>query len=223
MSAVRRLTPVHCFKQGLLIATVFTIMAIFSIKYIDAPLALYINSLHLPVPVPIANLFTEYGPVVLIATEILLLCFIESAPEAGKKISLVLSVLFVVFFTNILTEKLKLIFGRNWPNTWSGSGPYGSLIVDHVYGFHLLTSSGWRGSFPSGHVTFATVTGCTLSLALAKYKIFFALLTIAMVGCILIQNFHFLGDCLAGIAVGGFMAYTSFAVYLILLQCQHRQ
>lgn len=52
--------------------------------------------------------------------------------------------------TEAIKEQLKFLFGRTWPETWSGNNP--SFVRDGVYGFHFFHVGPDYNAFPSGHM-----------------------------------------------------------------------
>ncbi len=201
-------------KKGVGITILFLILSIISIKYIDKPLALFINSLNLSPNLSIANIITEHSLYPLIILEFLIFCCVKLRPGLNSKISLCIYNMFIVYITYILTEKIKMIFGRSWPMVWNLKQGYGALIPDGVFKFNFLVYHNWEGSFPSGHMAFISVTSILMLLCLEKYGTIFLLLIPIMGISIILQNYHFLGDCLGGVAFGSFMAYNSFTLYL---------
>ena len=106
-----------------------------------------------------------------------------------------------------LKTGLKIIFGRYWPTTWIAGNL--SLIHDGIYGFHWWHGWGNQGGFPSGHTTYTLFCCTCLYLTLPRLKYLWLLLALLIPSCLIILNYHFLGDCLAGIGLGSFSALLS--------------
>ena len=107
---------------------------------------------------------------------------------------------------------LKIAFGRLWPETWV-TPPNPSWINTHQYGF--VPFHGGRGyeSFPSGHTTRITAPFAVLWQRLPRYRVLWVVPTLLVMAGLLASDYHFLGDCLAGIYLG----IASAAVLLALI------
>jgi membrane-associated phospholipid phosphatase len=105
-----------------------------------------------------------------------------------------------VLITEAAKEQLKFLFGRTWPESWTGNNP--SFIRDGVYGFHFMHGGAGYNSFPSGHMA----TSCAvLAVVWLWYPRFRGLCIVAglAIGAGLVGgNYHFLSDVLAGAFLG---------------------
>jgi membrane-associated phospholipid phosphatase len=97
-------------------------------------------------------------------------------------------------------SKLKLVFGRTWPDNWRPTNL--SLIHDGVYGFHLFHSGPAYESFPSGHATTVAAVTSVVWLLYPQLRIVCAGCTVTASAMLVILNFHFLSDVVAGAFVG---------------------
>jgi membrane-associated phospholipid phosphatase len=107
---------------------------------------------------------------------------------------------------------LKIAFGRLWPETWLVP-PNPSWINTHQYGFQPFHSGIGYESFPSGHTTRITAPFAVLWRRLPRYRVLWVLPTLLVMVGLLASDFHFLGDCLAGIYLG----IASAAVILLVM------
>ena len=105
-----------------------------------------------------------------------------------------------------MKDALKFMFGRYWPNTWSNNNP--SLLHDHAYGFHYFHSGVAYQSFPSGHTTIvvAAATAIWLTYPRGPWRWLALVGALAVIIGLLAENYHFLGDCIAGAWVGAITA-----------------
>ena len=105
-----------------------------------------------------------------------------------------------------IKDALKAPFGRYWPSTWVNNNP--SLIHDHAYGFHWFHKGVIYQSFPSGHTTVgvAFMVALWLSYPRSPWRWLGVLVASAIVMGLLADNYHFIGDCLAGAWVGAITA-----------------
>ncbi len=189
------------------------VLILISYHFIDRSLAsfIYLNQwrVHLA---PLAHV-VEWPPVVSGFSPFLLLVLLwknrlktDVSPFQKMLLLLALSVI----FTYVLKNDFKWVFSRYWPETWKNNNL--SWIQDHAYGFQWFQGSPFQGadvtgSFPSGHasVSFATFTAIGLSYRrLLKLCLLLASLeALAMV----VFNYHFLSDVIAGAALGTTCTY----------------
>ncbi len=91
---------------------------------------------------------------------------------------------------------LKWVFGRSWPVTWIDNNP--SLIANNVYDFHWLHGGQAFGSFPSGHTTAVCAIAAVVWTAWPKARWCAVLAVVLMVAALVGNDYHFVGDCIAG-------------------------
>ena len=105
-----------------------------------------------------------------------------------------------------IKDALKYIFGRYWPNTCSNNNL--SLLHDHAYGFHFFHSGVAYQSFPSGNTTVAVAAMTAVWIAYPRpaLRCLAILVAVAVVIGLLGENYHFLGDCIAGGWLGATVA-----------------
>lgn len=99
-------------------------------------------------------------------------------------------------------ESLKFLFGRYWPETWlSGGNP--SLIRDNAYGFHPFHNEAEYGSFPSGHTARSVAAATVFWITYPGWRWLCVLVPATIVIGLIGNNYHFVGDVVAGGFVGG--------------------
>ena len=207
----------YYLKTGALIALVFFALAMLSVNFIDKPLALFIHARGFD-QWHILSLVTEHGIVSLIIFSLLILGIFPTDELIWKRVALIVYAVILAYLAIWIRRKLGVICARSWPNVWMDSGIYGGLIGDGQFGFHFFQPTSWKGSFPSGHSVETSYISCIMFLIYSqfKYKYLWWIPVIAMVTCQVLQNFHFFGDCLAGVALGVLVAYWAFGFYLWL-------
>ena len=106
------------------------------------------------------------------------------------------------------------VCGRYWPNTWTHDNP--SLIGTGTYGFHPFQRGDDIGSFPSGHA--ARIFGFTMvwMIAIPRSRIIALVVCIPMLLSLVLMNYHFVGDVIAGSVLGALIA--TYAAHLSRLQ-----
>jgi membrane-associated phospholipid phosphatase len=110
-----------------------------------------------------------------------------------------------------VTDRLKFIFGRTWPETWMGSNP--SLINDGVYGFNPFHGGFGFASFPSGHVTVICAVMSVLWIHYPRFWLFYVLCIAAVVVGAIGANYHFLSDAIAGGFIGASTGWVATAIW----------
>ena len=126
----------------------------------------------------------------------------------GPHGQLILRTALALFVAIGVKDVLKLAFGRTWPETWTCNNP--SLIKDGAYTFSPFHGGiGWS-AFPSGHETLACAVAACLWVLLPRFRLAYILMVLLVAVSLLVSDFHFVSDilagCLAGWMVGLFIA-----------------
>lgn len=105
-----------------------------------------------------------------------------------------------IFAAEFITNRLRIVFGRYWPETFLNNNL--SLIRDGVYGFTFFNMHRECQSLPSGHsaAIFAMMT--ILWIYYPKLRILSVTMCVIVVTGLLGCNYHFLSDIIAGACVG---------------------
>jgi len=170
--------------------------------WLDKPIAFFVHTYTKPLHLPYEffTLIPEWvvwlnGPVMVV----LGLCFI-----AGKRLNRLPTTIFLaglsITLAGAFKSGLKDLCGRTWPETWSGGNV--SLIHDGVYGFFPLHGGIAYASFPSGHM--ATMFGLisVLWICYPRFRGVYLTVSLLVAAALLLTNYHFLGDLIAGSLVG---------------------
>jgi membrane-associated phospholipid phosphatase len=97
-------------------------------------------------------------------------------------------------------ELLKLAFGRTWPETWTGGNP--SFIRDGAFGFSPFHGGAGWASFPSGHETLTCAVAACLWVLVPRLRPLYVLVVLIVAIGLLVADYHWLSDILAGALVG---------------------
>ena len=230
-----QITPYHqYFVRGTCVFVSFLLLSIVSILFIDKPFALWIHEIGSD-QLLFLRYITETTQYWLSITYITVL-LIFPTPQLFKnnggniandfktsqsnnlsaRIVKIIYFIFVVLIALWIKTKLKIFFGRDWPLRWGGS--HLGLIPDGIYQFNILNSKFWQGSFPSGHATLVATASIIMYLLYPRAKYLWLILALVVIIAILMLNYHFIGDCLAGVALGGLCAYYGVAAYYFLIK-----
>jgi membrane-associated phospholipid phosphatase len=130
-------------------------------------------------------------------------------------------VLLVACLSLIVADDFRIslgdVCGRYWPDTWTHDNP--SLIGTGAYGFHPFQRGDDVGSFPSGHsariLSFAAVWVIAMPGS-RTVQIVATVLCAPMLVSLVLTNYHFVSDVIAGSVLGGLIAM--YAAHLARLQ-----
>lgn len=116
--------------------------------------------------------------------------------------------LFVALISLIVADQFRTslgdVFGRYWPETWFNNNP--SLIGTGTYGFHPFQHGDDIGSFPSGHSARIVGFAWVWWLAMPRLRPLLAFVCLPMLASLVLMNYHFVGDVVAGSVLGGVIA-----------------
>ncbi|HBM14962.1 MAG TPA: hypothetical protein DD381_01210 [Lentisphaeria bacterium] len=102
-------------------------------------------------------------------------------------------------FAYFIKDILQFFFGRTTVLDYA-TGKLNFHIHPGRYGFHFFSLG--ADSFPSGHMTLICAAMLSVILFYPKLKIPSILLVMLMLIALLLNNFHFLGDTIAGAYLG---------------------
>ena len=192
------------------------VLVVLSIAFIDRPVARFVHDqlLNVPAATEIARL-----PVTFVLVPVLALGAGGAALAAGARMAEVLRVggLAMASFLlgDLLKSALKFGFGRTWPETWVHDNA--SFIRDGVYRFAPMHGGQQFASFPSGHMTAAASVLAVAWMVAPWGRPLWALALAMAAATLLLMNFHFVSDVIAG----GFLGVAS-AVVVTKLAARRR-
>lgn len=184
------------------VSLIFLMLAVISILCVDEHLVLFIHAHGFDRWLVLRSI-TENAPTLFISL-VFIAIFIRfyKIDNNVNLINVIASILASLYFylglklTLEVKTTLKMVFGRYWPQTWTQNNL--SLIRDNMYGFDWLHGFNNLGSFPSGHSVLIVFCGYWLvSLFPSQRKIIW-LCAVIPISCLVVLNYHYLGDCLAG-------------------------
>jgi len=192
----------HSLKKSAVFYTFMFIIVLVSVHFIDRILAdfIYQHSFANSLIKSLSN-----TPLVLevLAAIAVALCI---APKLRQRYSwLAVHLTTTLILASIVRVSAKYLFGRTWPETWVNGNP--SWISDRIEGFHPFAEGVAYNSFPSGHALFTFALATTFWYHLPRYRpLWIATMCAVLIGQ-LGQNYHYLGDLLAGATLGTFIAH----------------
>jgi membrane-associated phospholipid phosphatase len=122
-------------------------------------------------------------------------------------VALILADLSIVL-TKLLVTPLKVVFGRTWPQYHTPS-----LIGDGTYAFNFFHAGPSFESFPSGHMASICALFVVFWLWYPAYKPIYTFVIVGMATGLIIGNYHFLSDVIAGAFVGSATAASLVHMY----------
>lgn len=166
--------------------------------YVDLPLAQFLDRTvrHTQLWTVLEGALRPIALVPVAAMVFLLGCglWLISGYEPGSWTRFPLALSWATMFAVAAQIILKRIFGRSWPDP--------TFVRDHLYGFQLLHGRTHWDSFPSGTamVSMALLSGLWISKP--RWRLPGLLASLLLVGGVVIANFHWLSDVIAGIFLG---------------------
>jgi membrane-associated phospholipid phosphatase len=145
----------------------------------------------------------DWPPLMSVLAPWLLLMAVPMKPGRLRDFLLLLGM--SVLMTYAMKSELKCFFGRDWPISWQGNSH--SWIRDHSYGFHFFRSAlnlnaESASSFPSGHAAIAFATFLPMGVIFRRALPWFLLAASLESAAMVVLNYHFLSDVLAGALLG---------------------
>ncbi|WP_299786842.1 phosphatase PAP2 family protein [uncultured Shewanella sp.] len=191
----------HSFKKSVISYAIMLVAILLCVYWLDRVLADFIYRQSF------ANAFIKLlsnTPLVLevLAGGVLALCI---APKLRRQYSwLAIHLTMTLILASILRVGAKYLFGRTWPETWVNNNP--SWITDRIEGFHPFAEGLAYNSFPSGHALFTFALATIFWYHLPRYRPCWIAAMCAVIAGQLGQNYHYLGDLLAGATLGTLVA-----------------
>ncbi len=154
----------------------------------------------------LANPWLPIAGVVLLAGGVAFLCGWRPGPRGRTALAAAVAVL----AARVVADELKWAFGRPWPETWIDRNP--SWIGTHTFG--MFPFHGGRGfaSFPSGHTIDMAAPAAVLARLAPRLWPLAAALVVAVGTGLVVSDFHFVSDVLAGAYVGTVVGYGVMAL-----------
>jgi membrane-associated phospholipid phosphatase len=95
----------------------------------------------------------------------------------------------------------KRIFGRAQPEP--------EFVQNHLYGFRLLHGGPHWQSFPSGTAMISVAIVSALWILQPRWRVPGALIAALLCVAVVLTNYHWVGDVIAGMFLGSFIGWRS--------------
>ncbi len=184
---------------------------VFSVLFLDRPISTWMHH-----NIDASTLFKPLSQMPILFESLSAIIILACLHKAWrlKLAPMAIALVITLCLASVVRVSAKYIFGRTWPETWlhSATGSNPSWISDGVEAFHPFMAGAAYNSFPSGHALF---TFALVSVYWWRFPNLYPLWLAAMLGAIagqLGQNYHFLGDLLAGATLGVLCAQISIAI-----------
>jgi membrane-associated phospholipid phosphatase len=115
------------------------------------------------------------------------------------------------FIVEGLKTYLKSAFGRTWPESWMGF--HISFIRDGAYGFNPFHGGPAYTAFPSGHIAAVCAIVSVLWVCYPKFRPLYVLFVLLTAIALVVSNFHFVSDVIAGIFLGISVGWITTAMW----------
>jgi len=182
-----------------------TVLAtLITVVFLDEPLARFINTLTWT--------RAAHNPALGFPVLILLACILVPVGAAANWSSqswrgivepLVVASFSLTWSVAINDFLLKFVFGRPTPDDFMATGS------DRFHWLHGVPTD----SFPSGHAVQIASIGYVFVLLFPRYRVAWFGLMAAGLSALVLGNWHFLGDVIAGAAFGGVGAVTTLSLW----------
>ena len=183
--------------------TAFSVVG--SILYVDRPLAKLAHAVfgHFEVVGSFSESPSLFDPLMILIAAIFILRRLARSSLSYPDVVLVLCEVSLLV-TKLALAPLKLVFGRTWPLY-----VHPSFLADGVYGFNFFSHGLQYESFPSGHIASVSALAIVLWAAYPRFRPLYAVAIFGMAFALVLGNYHFLSDVIAGGFLGGAVATLS--------------
>jgi membrane-associated phospholipid phosphatase len=190
-------------------AAAFTILSVgISVAWLDRPIAFFVH--HIFGSFLMLSRFTGtpsfFSPLAVLVFLVFVGRRAAFRPWGKLDVALILGECSIILTKPIVTL-MKFVFGRTWPQYHDPS-----LIDNGVYGFNYFHSGPTFESFPSGHMASICALIFVFWACYPKHRLLYAVCIIAMASALIVGNYHFVSDVIAGGFVGGSSAWLMVSV-----------
>jgi hypothetical protein len=181
---------------------------IFLVAFVDRPVALtsYDFFAHLLVLRSFANAPSFYLLGLMALVPVMALRYFAGFSNRTDRVLIQCAVSLAL--TRLCLAPLKILFGRTWPVF-----PHPSLIKDGVFGFNFFHHGLAYASFPSGHAAAVCSIIGVVWVTHPRYRIYYVSIVMLFSLGLIVGDFHFVSDVLAGDFLGAIVAATVLRIF----------
>ncbi len=205
------MTGSSALRYWLLAFALCVAAVIFSVAYVDRPVADYVhaNLLQLVFFEVIGDALAPLAAVVVLALLLLLgsACWVATGRPLGSWTGTPLLCSWSLVWALAAEVTLKRIFGRAEPEYWTGASESAGHLG--VYGFRLLRGHAGFESFPSGTMAIAASILSVLWILVPRLRVIWALVFAFVAVAIVVTNGHFVADVIAGAFLGASIGWMT--------------
>ena len=115
---------------------------------------------------------------------------------------------FSLILAAVIVPPMKFAFGRTWPQYH-----HPSLVGDDAYGFNFFHGGEAFDAFPSGHMASICALIIVFWINYPRYRPIYVISIVGMAAGLILGNFHFVSDVIAGGFVGGSTALLMVSIW----------
>ncbi len=176
--------------------------------WLDRPISTFIYLHHFREHLVLIKQIIEWPPIIEALSPIIffiLLVFNYHKPHPSRFQNMLILLTLSVMLTYLLKNDLKWIFSRYWPETFTHNNL--SWINNQAYGFQWFQGRPFQGSditgsFPSGHSSIAFAMFSAIGFYYRKFFIVSLLLASLEALSMVLFDYHFVSDVIAGACLG---------------------
>jgi membrane-associated phospholipid phosphatase len=185
--------------------SICVILVIYCYFYIDKPVAEFFYVYHgltkteslLRISVRFSTVLLEYLPPFIF---LFFLLKNNIFRPLGKNEKVFMAIALSATLATSIKNILKFVFGRYWPATFIGNNP--SWLQSHKYGFNFFHSGASYNSFPSGHTAAIFAIMTIIWIIYPKWRWLSMLSCATMMISLVVLDYHFVSDVIAGMFLG---------------------
>ena len=199
----------NALRTWLLTFAAMVILVVVCVAYIDRPTAEFLEKhiRHTDIWVWIRRVLAPFNLVIVAALFFLLGCGLRviSGHRLPSWTQTLMLCSWAAMWALAAETIFKRIFGRAWVDP--------TYIQDHLYGFHLFHGGTHWESFPSGTASVSSAIVAVLWSEAPRLKIIGAVMVLLLCVWVVINNFHWVSDVIAGAFLGALIGRS--AVHLL--------
>lgn len=195
---------IDIFLRGLLVLITTALLSAVAFFYFDQQATLWFTQHHYISPEYLHKISIISSIFEAAALGVYILFFFSWLLSVhSKTLTQLLNIANCIVITYLFKVWAKFVFGRLLPMT---------SVSTNDFGFHFFHGGDAYVAFPSGHSAIAVTTATALALNYPVLRIPALIISVAVPISLVMQNFHFISDTIAGAGLGCVIAYWYHAI-----------